>query len=345
MAAGRRLLAFAPAWMWLFWLAGALVVAAGLTRGGEPEPRFLVTTGLTIEIWHGAERERTLLTYSDGSAITHVAVSEDGSKLAFIRLVPVTQDERGVVDFGSDLYVGNIDGTDLHLVVKHASLSEIIESPVWLTSGRQIAYSIVSPHPEAGTVDQGVETVDVLTGARKRLVAGAEWPALMAGGRELIFTSTQARPETGQQTPLLYDLQDGSVKDLPGYQKKLIFINSYQPSPDGRLIAFAAAEPALEDLPVSTPLRGQSAGFKTHPIFQDIWLMEPDGRNLRRIADLGLATPSLAWSDDSEWVYVMSRQGFIRINAQNGAQETIGQGNSAGRIRLLANTAHTEVLR
>ena len=90
MGAGRRLFAWAPAWMWLFWLAGALVILAGLRRGGEPEPRFLVATGSSIELWHGPDRERTLLRYDDGSLVSDLAVSEDGRMIAFLRLLLVT---------------------------------------------------------------------------------------------------------------------------------------------------------------------------------------------------------------------------------------------------------------
>jgi Tol biopolymer transport system component len=124
---------------------------------------------------------------------------------------------------------------------------------------------------------------------------------------------------------------------LPSYGARLIYINSYQPSPDGLQIAFAAAEPG-EGIPTMSQ-RGQAAAIATHPILQDIWLMDPDGANSRRIADLGLATPSIAWSPDGAWVYVMSLHGFLRINVKTGAQQELAAGYVAGRIRLLRTDA------
>src|SRR6476469_2678949 len=118
MAAGRRLLAFAPAWMWLFWLAGALVIVIGLTRGGEPEPRFLVSTGSALEVWHGAERESTLFKFSDGSAIQDdVAISPDGTRIAFMRYGVGTFG----ADFGIDRYVVDRDGREARPVLQHSS--------------------------------------------------------------------------------------------------------------------------------------------------------------------------------------------------------------------------------
>src|SRR5215212_1579581 len=147
MGAGRQLFTWAPAWMWLFWLAGALVIAAGLLRGGEPQPRFLVSTGATLEIWHGADRESMLLKFDDGSSINYPAISEDGVMIAFVRLLPVIKDAQGNDDFGADLYVANVDGSQPRVVVRHSTLSEIIESPVWLPFGREVAYAIVTPLP------------------------------------------------------------------------------------------------------------------------------------------------------------------------------------------------------
>ena len=320
--------------MWLFWLAGALVIAAGLRRGGEPEPRFLVATGDALEIWHGAERETMLVRFDDGSSITYPAISEDGAMLAFVRVLPVTTDRDGKPDFGADLYVANADGSQARVIVRHGVLSEFIESPAWLRSGRELAYAIVTPNPLDGTADQRIEAVDIVSNQRRRLVANAEWPALMPDQRHLIFTSTDARGDTGRETPMLLDVDTGALKALPGYGARLIFINSYQRSPDGRLIAFAAAEPG-EDLPVQFPQRGQAAPLVLHPVYQDIWLMDPDGSNLRRLADVGLATPSIAWSGDGAWVYVMSVRGFLRINVRTGTQEELGAGYQGGRIRLL----------
>jgi hypothetical protein len=72
-----------------------------------------------------------------------------------------------------------------------------------------------------------------------------------------------------------------------------------------------------------------------HPVNQDIWLMQPDGRDLRRIADIGFPTPSIAWSQRGDWIYVMNIQGYLRVNAFTGAIEELAPGIQSGRLRLL----------
>src|SRR4051812_42399867 len=119
MGTGRRLVAWAPAWMWLFWLIGALVIAAGLRRGGEPQPRFLVATGQALEIWRGPERESTLLRFEDGATVVDAAMSPDGRRIAVIRLSPPPT--RADADFGTDLYLVNADGSNPRLVVRRSS--------------------------------------------------------------------------------------------------------------------------------------------------------------------------------------------------------------------------------
>src|SRR5688500_2053993 len=128
MGAQGRIFTWAPAWMWLFWLAGALVIAAGFLRGGEPEPHFLVATGQALEIWRGADRESTLVKFDDRSQIIEAALSPDGSQIAFIRLTPPPLDPQA--DIGTDLYIAARDGSNPLPILRHSAYGEFIETPV-----------------------------------------------------------------------------------------------------------------------------------------------------------------------------------------------------------------------
>src|SRR5262245_41515684 len=142
-----RLEAFASLPLWLFWLAGGLVVAAGvlLGPGGEHEPRFLVTTGHTLELWTGAELEKVLQRFDDGSTVLDPAFSNRGDRLAYVRYTAVTKDAAGKDDFGADLWVSAADGSEARLIVRHSILGESIETPVWLPDDNRIAYAIFTP--------------------------------------------------------------------------------------------------------------------------------------------------------------------------------------------------------
>jgi hypothetical protein len=317
--------------MWLFWLTSAVLIGAGLWRGAEPEPRFLVATGLALEVWYGAERESTLIRFDDGATVLDAALSPDGTRIAFIRLTPPPMDENA--DFGTDVYIASRDGSDPKPLVQRKSNSEFMETPLWLPSGLEVAYTIVTFDAD-GNTDKRIEAVNVTTGRRRRLVQDADQPALLPDGRRLVVRLDDLRTGRSGETPVTVDLETGRVDDLPGYQMLFVYIGSFVASPDGRRIAFSAADPSLK-APGSGSVRGASAPSAAHPILQDVWLMDLDGSNLTRIADLAVHAPSLTWSADGVFIYAMAPAGFWRIEARTGAIKKMGPGLANGRIRLL----------
>jgi Tol biopolymer transport system component len=226
------------------------------------------------------------------------------------------------------------DGSGARAVRPHRASGDFVESLVWLSS-KELAYAIFTPKAD-GTTDRRVEALDLTSGVIRRLVDNADQPSLLADGRRLIVRLADDRPGRSGETPVAVDIVSGRIDDLPGYEKfQLLFIGSFARSPDGKQIAFGAADPSVR-APLPMPQRGTSAPVAAlHPILQDVWLMDPDGNNLRRIADLAVASPSLAWSEDGFFIYAMSSTGFWRIEAKTGAYQTIGPGLQNGRIRLM----------
>jgi WD40 repeat protein len=321
----RKLFAFAPAWMWLFWLAGAIVVGFGLTRGREPEPRFLVTTGVAVEIWHGGDYESTMLKFDDGSTIIDVALASDRVHIAFVRVTPAPTQTRP--DFGVDLYTARIDGSDVRPLLLHSTVGEYIETVTWLPGGSEIAYAILTPSA-SGDLDKRVEAVDVATGSRRRLVEGADRVAPLGdSGRLMVRLSTHE----GNETPAIYDLATGKLTELPKYNGFLVYVGSFALSPDGKQVALGAADPRL-----SFRHAGRGLAYEElHPILQDVWLMDPDGASLHRLAEIAVDSPSLAWSPDGRQIYALSPVGFWRIDAVSGSLTKIADGTPNGRIKLL----------
>jgi Tol biopolymer transport system component len=318
MAFGWRLFAFAPAWLWLFWLAGALVVAAGFWRGDEEEPRFLVATGLALEIWRGAERESTLFKFDDGTGIFEAVLSPDGSRIAMLTTTPPVKD----ADYGVDLYVVDINGANPRLVLRHSRTGEYLESLLWLPEGKDVAYAIYTPSG-GDSLDRRIEVLNLETGRRRRLVSEAEKPALMPGGIQLIVVATDQRPGSTGFKPALVDLTTGQMSDLPRFALFLTYLGSFTPSPDGLHIAFSGADPSVA-APSTGGLRATAAPGARHPILQDIWLMDSDGGNLRKIADLAVNLPSLAWTQNGEFLYAMASRGFWRIDPRTATYRQIG---------------------
>jgi Tol biopolymer transport system component len=106
-------------------------------------------------------------------------------------------------------------------------------------------------------------------------------------------------------------------------------------SPDGKRIAFAAADPSVTQRPA--PANGiVFASFSlTHPFLQDVWLIDRDGANLHRLSELAESQPSLSWSPDGSTVYVMGGSGLWKIDVATGDRQQIGVGVQQGSILLL----------
>jgi hypothetical protein len=72
-----------------------------------------------------------------------------------------------------------------------------------------------------------------------------------------------------------------------------------------------------------------------HPTGHDIWLVNRDGTGLRRLADLGEAKPSLAFSADGRGLWVVALQGLYWVDIGSGATTKVSTEMASGQIVLL----------
>jgi hypothetical protein len=63
-----------------------------------------------------------------------------------------------------------------------------------------------------------------------------------------------------------------------------------------------------------------------HPFFQDVWLINADGTNLRRVAEVIERSLSLSWSPDGKSIYAMGTEKFRRVDVATGAITVLGEG-------------------
>jgi dipeptidyl aminopeptidase/acylaminoacyl peptidase len=107
----------------------------------------------------------------------------------------------------------------------------------------------------------------------------------------------------------------------------LVLIQSLAWSPDGNTLAFMSSD-------ITSGLAAPSGQTRfaaplpatTHPSLQDLWLIDADGKNLRRLVELVEQSPSVAWSEDGSKLYVMAGGGFWRIDPKTSERETLGPG-------------------
>jgi Tol biopolymer transport system component len=315
---------------WGVFALTAVLLLTACSGSASAGPVFLVTEGGRLLRVEGDER-KVLVEYDDGSFVLDPAVSHDGRRIAFVRQVPALTTSGGRLDWGADLVVAAADGRDARVVVEHALPGEMVQNPVWLPGDRSIIFAVFSPTP-GGDIDQRIESVDLDSGRRSRLIANASLPALSPDGRTLAYVTTD--PAAGEVRPVLFDLDSGRQLPVRAMSKRLTFFFSLAWSPDGRRLAFAASDP--ESSATVPPGRGQLlVGYGAHPFLQDLWLMDADGSNLRLVREFAEGQPSLAWAPDGPAIYIMVSSGLWRVEVETGSRLLLGEGSAFGQIALL----------
>jgi len=296
--------------------------------GNEPGPRFLVTGARGLSE-RGGQREKLIVQFDDGAFVLDPAISADGKKLAFAVQHPATADSQGKVDFGSDLWISNRDGSGRKELLRHSAPGEFISRPNWLPNGKQIVFDVRGTKQD-GQPDLRVESLDLDTMARQRLAADAVEPALHPDGKTLAYVSIN--PRTQHEQLMVADITTGQAKPLTSADATQVYNIELAWSPDGEWLAWGAADPTVKAPTGSGGLRAATATL--HPFLQDVWVIKRDGTGLKRLADIGESQPSLAWSADSQYVYALGSTNFWRLHLADGAKEIIGPVSPNGQLRV-----------
>jgi Tol biopolymer transport system component len=201
--------------------------------------------------------------------------SPDGTHIAF----------RSERSGDSEIWMMNADGSDQHRLA--AGLS-----PAWSPDSSKIAYAgpgtILCPPipPGPGLECSGLSIMNADGSGQHRVpnTVGGEYPTWSPDGRRIAFNSNM----TGDHVMYTVDPDGSNLVDLSavgeGWQVDW--------SPDGRSILFDSG-------------RDQSGGYG------DVYVMRPDGSDIRRLTDLKAYTP--AWSPDGEHI-VFSAPGLFVMN-------------------------------
>lgn len=294
--------------------------AAPAATAAPGQVGYILASGAKLQdVLLGGE-SRDVVSFDDGSTLMDPALSPDGKRIAFIRQEPVKNLPGGQIDFGADLYVVNRDGSGLKEIAHHTALTEYIRVPSWFDAGH-LLFSIRGRTPEANA-DYRIERIDLTSGQRTRIVANAVDPSVTPGATQMLYISVETSKT--RETVFLAGPDGSGAKDLLPPLPVLTLIGSAVMSPDGTRIAFAAGDL----LGTIAPPRAMAApaGMAMHPFFQDVWLINADGTNLRRIAEVVESSLSLSWSPDGKWIYAMGTAKFRRVDPVTGDITILGEG-------------------
>jgi Tol biopolymer transport system component len=266
----------------------------------------------------------------ENSFVLDPTVSPDGDRIAYI-VQPPPRVVDGRYDAGSDLWIADRDGSNPRLVYEHEDLNALVRFPQWQDNDHLLAFvqdiTLVEAPDGAGTttIDYLIQRFDAQTGERETVLKDALAFALSPDGERISYSRLdQAVGEIFESVALA----GGEAQVLVAQEEMLQPYNSPRYSPDGTVIAFAAAEQ-----PQAPPTGRLAAPARTTDGFpQDIWLVDAAGGEPRLLAELKEDLPSLTWSGDGKHIYVLGANGLNDVDVETGAVTRIGEGAFHGQV-------------
>jgi Tol biopolymer transport system component len=275
-----------------------------------------------------------------GQPLTHLpkgayawspALSHDRKRLAFGYYgAPTNPNDQGQ----SDLYVADVSGANPQLLHQHPSPGAAFEEPCWTADDRAVLATLREPIYSQGEYQRTSVTIVRVgidgTGLTV-LVKDGIGPGTSPDGKYLAYTELDSHgapgglivgdPAGNSAAPILVD-QGFRLMRFPAF------------SPDSSRIVFSAVGgPAA-------PLPGASAGWLP-PGFGiaeadgppwDLWIVRPDGTDLRRLTRLAEDTPVPTWSADGAWIAVAGSYGLYLVDAVGGQATRISKVVSGGGV-------------
>jgi Tol biopolymer transport system component len=277
----------------------------------------------------------SLVLLEENMRILEMALSPDRSKIAFVVELPAYTNEQGQLDFGADLYVANVDGSDARLLVAHSTVGDYFEAPTWLDESTLLAGW--RGFDASGSTSR-IERIDAASGTREVVLEDAAMGGLSPDRSAIVYTTID--PETRVQRLVIDELAtDDAPRVLVDEFDGLALFSAVAFSPDGSAVAFAAVDlnsavaPHGPAAPRGASIALSTAGTLTHPFAQDIWLVNPDdGTGLHRIADIAENMPSVSWSGDGSDLFVLGPGFLWRLDPATGEAEMLRQSGERGAI-------------
>jgi dipeptidyl aminopeptidase/acylaminoacyl peptidase len=263
---------------------------------------------------------------------TGVATSRDGSLLAVPRFWRPPDHKVG----GQDILLVDPSGGAPVATLDRGQPGEVLGSPVWLPDG-----SLVYERRVLSGSNEAVQIERSRPGQPGQILAeNAYWPGVSPDGALLAMVRFSGTDR------LIVRPLDGGPEQVLVDRPQLLSIAFPRFSPDGSWIAFtAASDPgtipaagpapdarpssrststwaALRDLPylssVSSYLGAGSAS--AHGVPWDVWIVRPDGSELRQLTSFFDDDSSVAWSPDGRWLATFSAEAIHIVSFEDPGQ-------------------------
>lgn len=285
-----------------------------------------------------ASHQQTKITQlpSAGAAVTGATWSPDGQQVVYAQFWRRPNERSS----GADLMISNADGSNARIFAERDAAGTILETPVWMPSGR-VYYTI-------RRIDNGRESLTIMRqtegGEPEAVLDNAYDPAPSPDESTLIYVrSTQ----TGQELRKKSMAEPGDGCQLLSDQV-FQYLSLPRISPDGTRVALggsgepnmgpsgcggdprsAAPAAAPSGLDLGALLQPDTA--YAHGLPADVYSLNLDGSDMKRIADIKDDDPTVAWSPDGAKLSIFGVAALFLVDAKGGpTQKLTDQGGYGG---------------
>jgi Tol biopolymer transport system component len=290
-------------------------------------------------VYDVATKQQTKITnLSAGAAVTGATWSPDGSRVIYAQFWRRPNERSS----GADLMIANADGSNAQPFAERDAPNTVLETPEWMPSGN-VYYTI-------RRVVNGRETQTIMRqkegGQPESVLDNAYDPAASPDESTLVYVRSTRTGQQLMKKSMAAESDDGC--ELLSDQV-FQYLSLPRVSPDGKRVALGGSgEPNMAPSgcggdPHSSALAAaagpgidlgalvQPETAYAHGLPADVWSMNLDGSDMRRIADIKDDDPTIAFSPDGARLAIFGVAALFMVDANGGPTDKLtDQGGYGG---------------